>query len=56
MAAPVDTEPHGVAARAIQGASALVAPAAWVVGRTMEAFPRGGGRDLATQVHDSLAS
>lgn len=54
MAAPVDIEPHGAAARAIHWASALLVLAAWAVGSTMEDFPRGASRDLAMQVHYSL--
>ncbi|MBW6401385.1 cytochrome b [Roseomonas sp. HJA6] len=54
MAASVEIQPHGAAARAIHWASALLVIAAWAVGSTMEEFPRGPNRDLAMQVHYSL--
>jgi cytochrome b561 len=54
MAAPIEMQPHSAAVRAIHWASALLVLAAWVVGSTMEEFPRGGGRELAMQVHYSL--
>lgn len=54
MAAQVEIQPHGAAARAIHWASALLVAAAWAVGSTMEDFPRGASRDLAMQVHYSL--
>ncbi len=54
MDAQVETQPHGAAVRAIHWASALLVLSAWVVGSTMEEFPRDAGRDLAMQVHYSL--
>jgi cytochrome b561 len=54
MDAQAATHPHGAALRAIHWASAFLVLAAWVVGSTMEEFPRGGGRELAMQVHYSL--
>lgn len=54
MAAPVETRPYGAPARAIHWASAFLVLSAWLVGSTMDGFPRGGGRELATQLHYSL--
>ncbi|MBP0465188.1 cytochrome b [Roseomonas sp. PWR1] len=46
--------PHGAVTRAIHWGTALLVLSAWVVGSTMEEFPRGGGRELAMQIHYSL--
>jgi cytochrome b561 len=54
MATTVELRSPGMATRAIHWASALLVLSAWVVGSTMEEFPRGAGRDLAMQVHYSL--
>lgn len=54
MAASVEIQPHGAAARAIHWASALLVIVAWAVGSTMEELPRGPNRDLVMQVHYSL--
>ena len=54
MDAQAETQPHGAALRAIHWASAFLVLAAWVVGSTMEEFPRGGGREEAMQVHYTL--
>jgi cytochrome b561 len=54
MATDVEMRPYGAAARAIHWGTALLVLSAWVVGSTMEEFPRGGSRDLAMQVHYSL--
>ena len=54
MNAPAEIQPHGAALRAIHWASALFVLSAWVVGSTMEAFPRGAGREGAMQLHASL--
>ncbi|MCC7426741.1 MAG: cytochrome b/b6 domain-containing protein [Alphaproteobacteria bacterium] len=54
MATDVEMRPYGATARAIHWATALLVLSAWVVGSTMEEFPRGGSRDLAMQVHYSL--
>jgi cytochrome b561 len=32
----------------------MLALSAWVVGSTLEEFPRGGGREAALQIHYSL--
>jgi cytochrome b561 len=54
MATEIAMPPHGAVTRAIHWGTALLVLSAWAVGSTMEAFPRGGGRELATQVHYSL--
>lgn len=54
MATTVELRSPGMATRAIHWATALLVLSAWVVGSTMEEFPRGAGRDLAMQVHYSL--
>jgi len=54
MTTDVEMRPHGATTRAIHWGTALLVLAAWVVGSTMEEFPRGGGRELAMQVHYSL--
>ncbi|WP_372623305.1 cytochrome b [Falsiroseomonas sp.] len=54
MATNVEVRPCGATARAIHWGTALLVLSAWVVGSTMEEFPRGGSRDLAMQVHYSL--
>jgi cytochrome b561 len=54
MATDVALRPHGAKTRAIHWGAALLVLSAWVVGSTMEEFPRGGSRDLAMQVHYSL--
>lgn len=54
MDAQAETQPHGAVLRAIHWASAFLVLAAWVVGSTMEEFPRGGGREEAMQLHYTL--
>jgi cytochrome b561 len=54
MATEVEMRPHGAVTRGIHWGTALLVLSAWVVGSTMEEFPRGGGRELAMQVHYSL--
>ncbi|WP_198378046.1 cytochrome b [Neoroseomonas rubea] len=54
MATDEGMQPHGAVTRAIHWGTALLVLSAWVVGSTMEEFPRGGGRELAMQVHYSL--
>ncbi len=54
MATTIELRSPGVATRAIHWATALLVLSAWVVGSTMEEFPRGASRDLAMQVHYSL--
>jgi cytochrome b561 len=54
MATTVALRSPGMATRAIHWASALLVLSAWVVGSTMEDFPRGAGRDAAMQLHYSL--
>ncbi len=54
MDAQAEPQPHGAALRAMHWASALLVLSAWVVGSTMEEFPRGGGREEAMQLHCSL--
>ena len=54
MATTVNLHSPAMATRAIHWATALLALSAWVIGSTMEEFPRGAGRDLVMQVHYSL--
>ncbi|WP_237213050.1 cytochrome b [Falsiroseomonas oryziterrae] len=54
MTTTVALRSPGMATRAIHWATALLVLSAWVVGSTMEEFPRGAGRDLAMQLHYSL--
>ena len=54
MVTTVEMRSPGMTTRAIHWATALLVLSAWVVGSTMEDFPRGAGRDLAMQVHYSL--
>jgi cytochrome b561 len=54
MATTAALRSPGMATRAIHWATALLVLSAWVVGSTMEDFPRGAGRDLAMQLHYSL--
>lgn len=50
------TEPPalGIATRAMHWGVALLVVLAWLVGSTMEWFPRGPGRDTVTMLHYSL--
>lgn len=54
MATDLEIQPHGAMTRAIHWGTALLVLSAWVVGTTMEEFPRGGGREEAMQLHYSL--
>ena len=54
MATAIGMRPHGAVTRAIHWGTALLVLETWVIGSTMEEFPRGGGREFAAQVHYSL--